>query len=132
MPPTNRLPTKPKRRLPALQEQVNKAATAYEAARKTADEKRELAEQAKAELYQLIAARKMPSIMEIADAPKPANKIDEIVFAKLKTLGVQPVLCSDAVFVRRAYLDVTGKLPSRRGGEGVYPQLRSEQTRCPD
>ncbi|HID23607.1 MAG TPA: DUF1553 domain-containing protein, partial [Planctomycetaceae bacterium] len=38
--------------------------------------------------------------------------LDEIVFAKLKTLGIQPVLCSDAVFVRRVYLDVTGKLPT--------------------
>ncbi|MDV7398565.1 DUF1549 domain-containing protein, partial [Arthrospira platensis SPKY1] len=29
----------------------------------------------------------------------------------MKTLGIEPVLCSDAVFVRRAYLDLTGKLP---------------------
>ena len=34
------------------------------------------------------------------------------MFAKLSTLGVQPVLCSDAVFVRRAYLDLIGKLPT--------------------
>jgi len=50
--------------------------------------------------------------MESPDPPKPANRVDEIVFAKLKALGIQPALCSDAVFVRRAYLDVTGKLPS--------------------
>jgi len=43
---------------------------------------------------------------------KPANRIDEIVFSKLKSLGIEPILCSDAVFVRRAYLDVTGTLPS--------------------
>ncbi|NMC22030.1 MAG: DUF1553 domain-containing protein, partial [Thermogutta sp.] len=42
----------------------------------------------------------------------PANRIDEIVFAKLQSLGIQPVLCSDAVFVRRAYLDLIGELPT--------------------
>ena len=30
----------------------------------------------------------------------------------MKALGIEPALCSDAVFVRRAYLDVTGKLPT--------------------
>ncbi len=27
-------------------------------------------------------------------------------------MGIQPVRCSDAVFVRRAYLDVIGTLPT--------------------
>ena len=72
----------------------------------------DLAEQAKAALYRLVAARQVASLMESPDPPKPANRIDEIVFAKLKALGIQPALCSDAVFVRRAYLDLTGRLPS--------------------
>src|SRR5271166_5995831 len=43
----------------------------------------------------------------------PQNKIDELVFARLKELNLQPArLCSDGVFVRRAYLDATGTLPS--------------------
>jgi hypothetical protein len=42
----------------------------------------------------------------------PASQIDKLVFAKLSSLGIQPVLCSDAVFLRRAYLDVTGTLPT--------------------
>ena len=42
----------------------------------------------------------------------PAGKLDRIVFAKLAALGIEPVLCSDAVFVRRAYLDAIGTLPS--------------------
>jgi len=42
-----------------------------------------------------------------------ANRIDEIVFAALKTQGLEPArLSSDAVFVRRAYLDVIGTLPT--------------------
>ena len=41
------------------------------------------------------------------------NAIDELVFAKLDQCKVQPAaVCSDAVFVRRAYLDVIGTLPS--------------------
>ncbi len=42
----------------------------------------------------------------------PHNKIDELVFAKLKLLEIEPAICSDAVFVRRAYLDVIGTLPT--------------------
>lgn len=43
----------------------------------------------------------------------PANKIDELVFARLKELDLRPAqLCSDPVFVRRAYLDATGTLPT--------------------
>ncbi len=39
--------------------------------------------------------------------------IDRLVFSKLKKLGIQPAnLCSDAVFIRRAYLDVIGTLPT--------------------
>jgi hypothetical protein len=42
----------------------------------------------------------------------PANKIDELVFAKLKSLGIPPAqLSSDGVFLRRVYLDVIGTLP---------------------
>ncbi len=47
--------------------------------------------------------------------PAPKGKIDELVLAKLKQLGIQPAnLCSDAVFVRRVYLDVIGTLPTAR------------------
>lgn len=52
------------------------------------------------------------SIFERSRPPPPANEIDQLVFAKLETLGIKPVLCSDAVFVRRVYLDVTGKIPT--------------------
>ena len=46
-------------------------------------------------------------------SPSPRNKIDELVFAKLKQLNIQPAnVCSDAVFVRRAYLDLIGTLPT--------------------
>ncbi|MFA5689164.1 MAG: DUF1553 domain-containing protein [Kiritimatiellales bacterium] len=45
--------------------------------------------------------------------PAPQNKIDDIVFAKQAETGFPPgERCSDAVFIRRAYLDVTGMLPT--------------------
>ena len=51
-------------------------------------------------------------IFESTDLPAPTGQIDKLVFAKLSSLGIQPVRCSDAVFVRRAYLDVIGTLPT--------------------
>ncbi len=45
--------------------------------------------------------------------PPANNFIDQHVFAKLKTLRIQPSeLCSDSVFLRRAYLDTLGLLPT--------------------
>lgn len=43
----------------------------------------------------------------------PANYIDELVNAKLQKLRILPsATCSDPVFLRRATLDITGKLPT--------------------
>jgi hypothetical protein len=43
----------------------------------------------------------------------PPSRIDALVFAKLKKLGIQPApLSSDAVFVRRVYFDAIGTLPT--------------------
>ena len=50
---------------------------------------------------------------ESAAPVAPRNAIDEAVFARLKSLDIRPArLSSDAVFVRRAYLDVIGTLPT--------------------
>jgi hypothetical protein len=95
-----------------LKVKAEKTRAEYLAARKVADDKRNLAEQAKTVLYRLVAARQVESLMESSEPLKPANRIDEIVFTKLKELGIKPAICSDAVFLRRAYLDVTGTLPS--------------------
>ena len=49
-----------------------------------------------------------------ADIPLQ-GKIDELVFARLQQAGIQPAsVCSDAVFVRRVYLDVIGTLPTAK------------------
>ena len=52
------------------------------------------------------------TIYESPDPVKADCELDEIVFGKLASLDIEPVLCSDAVFVRRAYLDVIGTLPT--------------------
>ena len=59
-----------------------------------------------------MAAGEVVSAFESAAAPVPLQPIDRLVAANLTKLGIQPVLCSDAVFVRRVYLDVIGTLPT--------------------
>ncbi len=53
-----------------------------------------------------------PGVFESPVVPAPEGQIDKLVLARLSSLGIEPALCSDAVFVRRAYLDVIGKLPT--------------------
>lgn len=50
---------------------------------------------------------------ECVAAQTPASQVDHFVFTLLAKLGMEPAnSCSDAVFVRRVYLDVIGTLPS--------------------
>lgn len=53
------------------------------------------------------------SIFEQPGAAQPDGPIDEPVFQRLQSLDIAPAhLCSDAVFVRRVFLDVIGTLPT--------------------
>ena len=48
------------------------------------------------------------------------NFIDDLVLTKLETLNIEPSeQCTDSEFIRRAYLDTTGTLPSVERGEGI-------------
>jgi hypothetical protein len=50
---------------------------------------------------------------EIDEAAVAETQIDRIVFGRLSRLRIKPAyLCSDAVFIRRAFLDVIGTLPT--------------------
>ena len=52
------------------------------------------------------------NLFESATLPAPTSQIDKLVRARISRLGIQPRLCSDAVFLRRVYLDVIGTLPT--------------------
>ncbi|MBC7968044.1 MAG: DUF1549 domain-containing protein, partial [Fuerstia sp.] len=46
-------------------------------------------------------------------APASSNVIDSLVFAQLQRLQINPSqICDDTTFLRRVYLDVTGRLPT--------------------
>jgi hypothetical protein len=52
------------------------------------------------------------SPFETAATPTAETPIDTIVFRAFAKKGIRPRYCTDAVFVRRAYLDVIGTLPT--------------------
>lgn len=50
-----------------------------------------------------------------ASPDKASANVDRLVFGKLKTLKIPPSdPCTDEVFLRRVYLDMTGTLPTRK------------------
>ncbi|MBN2476514.1 MAG: DUF1553 domain-containing protein [Pirellulales bacterium] len=69
------------------------------------------------------------NVFESSATPTPANELDRIVFAGLSKLEIQPVLCSDATFVRRAYLDVIGTLPTAKEARDFIEDADTENKR---
>ena len=66
-------------------------------------------------LASLLAEEQRPAVVPFESdvAGAPWTRIDEIVFRRLAELGIRPArVCSDAVFVRRVYLDTIGTLPT--------------------
>lgn len=75
--------------------------------------KRALVPPAKSAQATTPATTSPPNPYVAAGPVTPAGEIDRHVFARLTELGIQPApLCSDTVFVRRAFLDVIGTLPT--------------------
>lgn len=58
------------------------------------------------------SAQDPPELFEQKKPAVAAGELDRLIFVRFAPLGLEPVLCSDAVFVRRVYLDVTGTLPT--------------------
>ena len=62
--------------------------------------------------------------------PPAKNFIDELVFKKLKALGMPPsAVCDDATFLRRVTLDIAGRLPTPDETRAVPGRHRSRQAR---
>jgi hypothetical protein len=60
-----------------------------------------------------MSSEEAASPYERGGAPRPRTEIDRVVFRQLNRLGIEPARdCSDAVFVRRVFLDVIGTLPT--------------------
>jgi len=81
------------------------------------------------QLQQAVRLAFVPARPGFAWTKPPANNyIDEQVFAKLRTLRVNPSpLCSDEVFLRRAYLDLLGLLPSGEEARSFFADRRREK-----
>ncbi len=59
------------------------------------------------------ADRAVHPVFETEENLSPRTKVDRVVFSRLRQAGVEPAnICSDAVFLRRVYLDVIGTLPT--------------------
>jgi hypothetical protein len=78
----------------------------------------------------LVVAATPVAPFEQARFAGPANAVDERVFGRLRELGITPALpCSDAVFLRRAYLDVIGTLPTLEESRAFLLDRRSDKRR---
>jgi hypothetical protein len=64
----------------------------------------------------------------VADLPKSVNFIDELVFKRLKDLGLPPSeLCDDSTFIRRAMIDIAGRLPTKAEAEAFIASTAADK-----
>jgi hypothetical protein len=75
-------------------------------------------------------ATSAPTPYENSPSLTPPNRIDELVLAQLTRLNLTPANnCSDAVFVRRVFLDVIGTLPTGEEARAFLRDTNREKRR---
>ncbi|MFA6563779.1 MAG: DUF1549 domain-containing protein, partial [Verrucomicrobiia bacterium] len=58
----------------------------------------------------------------------PETQIDKFIFPKLSQIGARPAMCSDAVFIRRVFLDMLGTVPTaKEAREFILDQDRNKR-----
>ncbi len=74
------------------------------------------------------------NVFESAAPLTAESQIDKAVFDRLSSLNIEPILCSDAVFVRRAFLDVIGTLPTAKEARDFVqdPDTKNKRRRLID
>lgn len=70
------------------------------------------------------------ALFECPVEPRILNAVDEAVFPQLRRLGITPARpCTDAVFLRRVYLDVIGTLPNLEEARAFLVDRRPDKRR---
>lgn len=69
-----------------------------------------------------------PPLLKSGGNLRPHEQVDALVLARLDELGLKPArLCSDAVFVRRAFLATIGTLPTEQETRGFLTAKQAEK-----
>ncbi|MBM3887615.1 MAG: DUF1553 domain-containing protein [Verrucomicrobia bacterium] len=70
-----------------------------------------------------------PTVYEGPTGAIPETQIDRLVRARLARTGINPSVCSDGVFIRRAFLDVIGTLPTAKEAKEFIqdPDIRNKR-----
>ncbi|RME91128.1 MAG: DUF1549 domain-containing protein, partial [Verrucomicrobia bacterium] len=70
------------------------------------------------------------ALFELPTEPRILNAVDKAVFPQWRRLGITPARpCTDAVFLRRAYLDVIGTLPTMAEARAFLADRRPDKRR---
>jgi len=70
------------------------------------------------------------TLFESSNIDLPQTRIDELVLVKLKQSGIEPAnLCSDAVFIRRVYIDIIGTLPTAKEARDFFQDKNPNKRR---